>query len=270
VKGSVSLFGFLSAFLLFLNLGGRLGLASPYVPLLGFLAAAFLAAFIAVEARTARPLLDLGLFRNRLFAFSTLSAGLQPACTATAIFLAPYYLTEGLGYSGAAVGVFMAVLALPHVLFAPLSGKLSDRLGPRLPATFAMGLACVALWSLSRLGNHPHGVAVGVALLLVGASIGIFLPPNNSAIMGSVPKDTLGSASALLSTARQIGSSSGIAIAGALFSTRQVHHLGRLAAEGAVASAERVAAVASFSDTLLVGVGIGVLGLLTSSLRGSE
>lgn len=269
--GALSLFGCLSTFLLYLNQGGRLGFCHLYVPALGAASLVFLFLFLYAERRAAEPLIDLRLFARRSFSLALISASLQPGCTGLAIFLLPFYMTGGLGYSDAGVGVFMSALAIPHLFLSPASGKLSDRVGSRILATCGMIIAFGALFFLRSLGYHPTTVSVGVGVGLLGAALGVFLPPNNSCVMGSVPRDMLGAAAAVLTTARQIGSSSGVAVASALFAARQAQHLGSFLERGlGAAAARRTATVLSFQDALAVGLVVGGVGILTSMSGGMK
>jgi hypothetical protein len=95
------------------------------------------------------------------------------------------------------------------------------------------------------------------------------MPPNNSAIIGSVPRDKLGTASSIAVTTRQFGASSGFAVAGALFSSRQIHLLDRFSHMGVdLLAAKRMASIASFQGIMLVGCVIASIGILTSLVRG--
>lgn len=268
VAGAASLFGCLSALMLFLSLSGRWGMGSP--PVLGLAATTvlFLALFILAERRAVQPIMDIGLFRKRLFSAAIASGGLQTASTATGIFLIPFYLSA-LGYSGALVGLFIAILAVPVMVLSPISGRISDRIGSTFLAAFGMAVIFAALLFLGRLGPAPSYFAIGAIVVVLGSGMGIFQPPNNSAVMGSVPKEMLGTASAVVMTVRNIGSSSAMAMAGALFSSYEAQHLARLSATiKDTRAAARLAASASLHDTLVIALVIAAIGCLTSLVRG--
>jgi EmrB/QacA subfamily drug resistance transporter len=271
IRGTVSLFGLLSCMLLYLSFGGKWGFAGSPAITLAALTIIFLFAFLHAEKRASHPVIDTTLFKERLFAAATLSATIYSLSSIAAVFLVPFYLMEGLGFSGSVVGVYMGMLAIPVLLIAPISGRLSDKIGSRSLSALGMFVNCLALYCLSRLGGEPTYIDVGICTVLVGCGMGIFMSPNNSAIIGSVPKDMLGTASAIAATARQIGVSSGIAIAGAIYSTHQVYRLTRSLDKGIdLASAKKVAVITGFHDALMVGLGIGIVGILTCLVRGSH
>jgi MFS family permease len=269
IAGSASLFGFLSSLLLFLNFGGKRGFATPIVLLLGCFATVLFVFFIVSEKKAPQPIIELSFFKKRLFTFATMTAGLQSTAAAFIIFLVPFFLMEGLGSSGSVVGIFMALLAVPFLLIAPVSGRLSDKIGSTFLSTLGVCVFCVALFLLTRLGEHPTYLGIGIAVTLSGVGMAIFQPPNNSAVIGSVPRSMLGTASSITMTARQVGASSGIAVAGALFSANKAEILGRLSHMGIdPATAKKMASITGYQETILVGLIIASIGIFTSLIRG--
>jgi EmrB/QacA subfamily drug resistance transporter len=269
IAGSVSLFGFLSSLLLFLTFGGKGGFMTPLVLFLGCLAIILLTFFLISEKKAPQPIIELNFFKKRLFTFAVITAGLMSTVAAFIIFLVPFFLMEGLGSSGSVAGIFMALLAIPLMVLSPVSGRLSDKMGPAFLSTLGVILFCISLFLLSRLGEHPTYLSIGIAITLSGVGMAIFTPPNNSAIMGSVPRSMLGTASSIAMTARQVGASSGIAVTGALFSSNQADILGRLLHTGIdLPTAKKMASVAGYQETILVGIAIACVGVPTSLVRG--
>jgi EmrB/QacA subfamily drug resistance transporter len=272
VAGAAMLFGFLSSLMFFLNYAGLLGITRPSVLALGATSTAFLIAFLFIEMTCEQPIIDLDLFRKRLFTAAVFSGGLQTASTGAAIFLIPFYLSAALGYSSSAVGLFIALLATPLLVVSPISGKLSDRIGSRFLAALGISVLLVAFFGLSHLGINPAYWQLTVAVGLVGTGMAIFQPPNNSAVIGSVSREDLGTASAVVSTVRNIGSSTAIALGSAAFSSHQAYHVGRLThLRGGLDSPaliKKLAAAASFHDTLTIALVAGTAAFVMSLIRG--
>jgi fucose permease len=109
----------------------------------------------------------------------------------------------------------------------------------------------VGAFLLSRLNQETTILLFILAALPIGAGIGIFQSPNNSAIMGSVPRERLGIASSLLSVTRALGQVIGIAILGAVWAARVMFHEGSFLPEGAT-TASTAAQVAGLHDTFLL------------------
>jgi EmrB/QacA subfamily drug resistance transporter len=263
--GAISLFGCLTAALLFLNLAGRWSLFSP--PSLALFASALvmLAIFLRFEKKSAQPIVELALFRNPALTGAALTSGIHASVVVGSVFLLPFYLTGALGYSASMVGLFFSMLPVPFLLLSPLAGRMSDMIGPKFLSALGVALACVALFFLGRLGNGPTPLAIALCVCLIGTSYGVFIAPTNSRIMNSVPRDRFGTASGIIATTRQVGSSTGIAVAGALFASRLAfysHHVadGRLAPH----AIKKTAVTGAFQDTLLLAAVFGALGIITA------
>jgi EmrB/QacA subfamily drug resistance transporter len=219
VAGALTFMVGLVALLLGLNQGHALGWASPPILALLALAGLVLATFVVIERRVPYPMLDLGLFRRRLFSAAAASAVLNFICVYGILFLLPFYLIQGRDLTPAQAGLLLTVQPLVMIVVAPLSGTLSDRIGSRLPATLGMAILAVALFLLSRLGPHSSVSDVVVPLAIAGLGTGIFISPNNSALMGSAPRHQQGIAAGILATARNVGMMLGVGLVGAIFTT---------------------------------------------------
>jgi EmrB/QacA subfamily drug resistance transporter len=270
LSGATSLFSFLTSFLLFLSFGSKWGFRSPVVLVTAAFSLCSLLWFLIAENRTPEPILRLGLFRRRLFASATASGFFNGCGASMMTFLVPFYLVQGLGFSGSAVGLTMALVAAPLLILSPVTGRLSDRIGTTVPCTFGMVLVSGGLFLLSRPIAHPSYTAIAAGVALVGVGTALFLPPNNSAVVGSVPKEMLALASGVAIATRQVGVSGGVAVAGGLFGSYQLYHVARLTAGGMESSvAQRLGSVAGFGDALLIGAILSSAGIITSLIRGS-
>jgi EmrB/QacA subfamily drug resistance transporter len=216
-----------------------------------------MAVFLRHETATPSPMLDLQLFRRRLFSAAIASAVLNYIGAFTTVFLMPFYLIAGRGLSPSQAGVILIAMPLCMMVTSPVSGTMSDRIGSRLPATLGMLVQTAGLVALSRIGLETPIAYVVAGLVVVGLGIGLFSSPNTSAALGTVPAERRGVASGVLGTARNVGMMLGIALAGAVLSTVSLG-----VSEGA-GSAVGVAVQAAF----LVAAGSTGLGALASFVR---
>lgn len=185
------------------------------------------AVFIQIERQARSPLFDLSLLKNATFASSILASFLFFVCLSPVQILMPFYLENVLNFTPQRAGVLMSAVPITILVVAPISGRLSDRLGSQGLSLLGSTLAAVALWAMaglfgSGLSIRPElseAAAFGF-LILVGAAVGLFQSPNNSAIMSSVPTSKVGLASALLATVRNLGLVSGTGLATSLVSWR--------------------------------------------------
>ncbi len=195
----------------------RLGLASLRIELYLLLAAVLLGLFIITELRVRYPLVDLTMFRDFTFSAGNLTGMLSYYVLFAVMFLIPFYLERVVGYSVVLTGGLLTPIPLAMAVAAPWAGSVSDRRGPRLMTTTGMLLCALACFLLMLLGESSHlAVLVGI-LIMLGAGIGLFTPPNNSAIMGAAPRDKLSVAGGLLNMMRSLGLIFGVDVSGLIF-----------------------------------------------------
>jgi EmrB/QacA subfamily drug resistance transporter len=255
----------LGALLMGLNQGEAWGWTSA--PVLGLLAGAliFLGIFIYFEKRVSHPMLDLSLFRRLPFSLTTASAVINYIGVFTSIFLMPYYLIQGRGFSAAQAGLILTAQPVIMAIIAPISGTLSDRIGTRLPTALGMAVLSGGLYFLSRLTAQSGTGMIMLALAVVGLGTGAFISPNNSALMGSAPKSRQGIAAGILATARNFGMVLGVGIAGAIFTTVLSHGSPGLGNAGTASQNGMI--FSALSVSFMAAAVITILGVLTCMYR---
>jgi EmrB/QacA subfamily drug resistance transporter len=256
--GALTFIAGLVALLLGLNRGHDWGWVSPGVLALLAAAGVLLAVFVQIELRRANPMLDLSLFRQRLFSAAVLSAVLNYICLYSIVFLMPFYLIQGRDLGADRAGLLLTAQPIVMAIAAPLSGMLSDRMGSRLLSTLGMTILAGGLFLLSRLGPQSPPGQVVAALGVVGLGTGSFISPNSSALMGSAPRHRQGIAAGVLATARNVGMVLGVGLAGAILTTVMAQGNNSTAALFRGVSAGFVAAV-----------GVAILGVVASAVRGA-
>ena len=259
--GAITFLLGLGSLLLGLNQGEQWGWGSiPIVALFSF-AIVMLIIFQYVERHTAQPMLDLSLFRQLSFSMTTASAVINYIGVYSSIFLMPYFLIQGRGFSAAQAGLILTAQPVIMAIIAPISGTLSDRIGTRLPAVLGMAVLSVGLFAISRLGAGSSILSIMAALAIVGLGTGAFISPNNSALMGSAPKSRQGIAAGILATARNFGMVLGVGVAGAIYTTVLGHT--------ALGSANNSGATifTALSASFLVASIITLLGVFTGLVR---
>jgi MFS family permease len=171
--------------------------------LAGLIAAAF---FIRWEMRSSNPVLNMNLFRqNTVFAFSNLAALINYCATFAVGFLVSLYLQYFKGLSPQKAGLILIAQPVMMAVFSPLTGRLSDRIEPRLLASAGMAVSVLGLLLLSFLGPATGLGFIFAALLVLGFGFALFSSPNTNAVMSSVERRFYGVASATLGTMRMTG-----------------------------------------------------------------
>jgi EmrB/QacA subfamily drug resistance transporter len=211
--------GSLSLLLLLLLVNRLQGPGSSGMTFLLLLAViASVAAFIRLENRIPEPMLNLGLFRSMTFSLASISALLNFMSQYIMVFLTPFYLQRVLHFAPNHLGIVMTSFPLAVMAVAPFSGALSDRIGTSILACIGAGLCALSLFLMSHLPPVAGAWDVVWRVAVFGLGTGIFQSPNNSAVMGSAPKQHLGIASGILATVRTVGMVMGIAAGGMVLS----------------------------------------------------
>jgi len=248
--------------LLAINQAGSLGLLSPFVAAAIGTTALALPVLIILERRANSPVIQLNLFKSRVFSSGVTAQFFAQMAHGGWNFLAPFLLITGMGYSASIAGLILLPFHTIRLVLSPISGVLSDRFGTRLTSLVGHLTLLCGLIVLTTLETDAPIWRYLVVITIGGAGLSIFLPANNSAIMGFVPQDSLSSASGFLATSRSMGNAMGMALAAAVYS--RALGSGGLG-EVITASTEAVNAV---SQGLTVVATVSAIGLVAIILRG--
>jgi EmrB/QacA subfamily drug resistance transporter len=224
-----------------------------------------LVGFVLWERRAAAPMIDLKLFRNPGFSLSLVAALASFLALSFNFLLIPYYLQNVLGFDPQRTGLTMIASPVVLALAAPISGRLSDRFGARWLGVAGLGLASIGLFSMTTLSETSTQLGVIARLMLIGVGIGLFQSPNNSTIMGSVPRTALGVAGSLQAVMRTLGQTTGIAIAGAVWAALVISAAGRSYAP--LTSAPPYALVSGLHGAMILAGVIAALGIVPALVR---
>ncbi|WP_420211169.1 MFS transporter [Burkholderia aenigmatica] len=193
-----------------------LGFAHPVVAG-GFALAALAAlAFVAVEARTATPMLPLSLFRHRTFSAAVLFGICVNFTYYGTVFVLALYLQRARGESALQAGLAFLPLTGGFLLSNLASGRVVARHGPRAPMLAGALVAALGYGSLHFIDASTPLAVLLVPFLLIPSGMGFAVPAMTTAVLASVAPERAGIASAVLNTARQAGGAMGVAAFGAL------------------------------------------------------
>ena len=218
--GAVLLMVFTSSFILVFNQGWEKGWDSLYVQGLTFMAVSSFCAFVWKERKMVEPLIDLSLFKHTTLSLVLTSSFFYYSMIIANSFLMPFYLQQVLNYQPFQVGLITFPLFLTVMLVAPVSGRLSDRIGSRIPMMAGIIIASVAFILYARLDGNCTLLDILWRQVLLGAGTGLFSSPNHNAVMGMAPRDKAGVVSSLLALFRNLGFSFGVAVASSTVAAR--------------------------------------------------
>jgi len=210
IPGVIIIFVALGTLILGLNM-----LTSP-TPVNGIAAlvisAIFWGLFYIRERKTAEPLINLKLFKNRAFTLQNVNVTLTQIGLAGVMILMPFFLEMVKFVPTDNAGTILLALPIGMILTSPIAGRISDVIGTKKPIILGFVVSALALFLLSTLGSHSSIGHVEIYLFLLGAGTGFAYAPLNSAVMGEAPVKDRGSTSGLIKMMSNLGSSLGVAL----------------------------------------------------------
>jgi EmrB/QacA subfamily drug resistance transporter len=185
--------------------GGLSGWDDPMVIASLLVAALLLPLFVLIEHRGKAPMLDLTIFRNRLFAAATAAAFVNGLSRFALMFIFVFYFQGAQGDDPILAGLKLAPMALGMLVASPLAGIWADRHGSRALAALGMVVTAVGLALMTTLeAGTPYWQAL-IWLALVGIGSGMFMSPNTAAMMGTVPTQRRGVAAGARTVVQNTG-----------------------------------------------------------------
>ncbi|TKK89464.1 MFS transporter [Herbidospora galbida] len=184
------------------------------------LAAVAFATFLVIESRSRQPMIDLRLFRSRVFSGGLLSMGMWAFGVFGIYFFTAIYLQSALGFSPTEAGAGFVPMALLMAAVAVFSPQLARRIGTGPSVAAGLALMVVAMAGLSNTGVGSTYLDLLPWFLIFGAGGGMLVPLTD-VIIGAVPADRAGVASGTLNVSREVFGLLGITILGAILNARQ-------------------------------------------------
>jgi EmrB/QacA subfamily drug resistance transporter len=213
----------------------RSGWTSPQTLVAIVLAVVSLVVLLRYEPRRTDPLLDLRFFRSVPFSGATVIAVCAFGAYAGFLFLNTLYLQDVRGLSALMAGVCTLPVAVLALVLAPISGRLVAARGPRLPLLLAGSLLLIGALTLVPLSADESYPRLILSYVIFAAGFGLVNAPITNTAVSGMPREQAGVAAAVASTSRQVGSTLGVAIVGAVLTAQLVGpiHTGFVAASHA-------------------------------------
>jgi len=224
---------------------------SPFVVLAGLVGLAALVAFPLIEMRVTSPLVPLSIFKSRQFSGANATTFVVYAALGVALFLVVVELQTVLGYSALQAGTATLPITVLMLFLSPRAGRLSQRIGPRIPMTIGPLIVAAGLVLLAGIGpgtTYFTGILPG--LVVFGLGLSLTVAPLTAAVMGSVQENHVGVGSGVNNAVARVASLLAVAVLPAL------------------AGLETASAGVQFSDgvsrALYISAALAVLGAINS------
>ena len=236
--------------------------------LLASVFAATLVGFVVHERRARDPVVNLALFRIRMFTFSVLSLTIIATTTSVLMLLLPFYMQDVLHQSASFMGVLFLSAPVFTITLAPIIGRLTDRIGPRLPTSIGVLMTMAAFGVGTSLRIDSHWAVPAVLMALTGLGQGFFNTANQTALIASVPREYRGFATGMVQMSFGLGSLLGTSLGSVLLTMMFRYASG---APDAAPSAEDPASfVFAIRATYGVCLLLTVVALIASVMRGAR
>ncbi len=200
--------------------GETMKYTNPFILACFFIAIVSFIIFIFVEKRTEDPMLDLNIFKSKLFSISIFCAFIVFIATSSVGIIQPFYLQYTMKFSPEMTGLLMMAYPVIISVTAPSSGTLSDKIGSELLTFLGLLIISIGLFLMVFLNEHTPVVIFLAIVVVMAFGAGLFQSPNNSLIMSTVEKDKLGIAGSVNALIRNLGMSVGTAMSTAILYSR--------------------------------------------------
>lgn len=212
IKGTILFM--VSVILLFIsiNFAQNLGYTNVIIVTSFILSIILFIIFIEVEKKCDHPMLDIKIFKNKLFSLSIFCGFTSFVSIGAVNIILPFYYQDVLSLSPSTAGLMMTVSPIILAVVAPASGYLSDKIGSEKISALGLSILSIGIFLLIILNINTPLAIVGVLVGILSLGSGIFQSPNNSLIMSTVEKNELGVAGSVNGLIRNLGTTTGIAI----------------------------------------------------------
>jgi len=190
------------------------------------LAASLLVAFVVRERRTAHPMLDVSLFRDRRFSAASGAVTITFFALFGFIFLVTQYFQFVRGYGALSTGARILPVAISIAVASVVGAALAPRIGTKIVVTFGLVLFGLSfLWISTTAVDTSYARAIVPQMVMMGLGIGLVSTPATESILLVLPPARAGVGSAVNDATRELGGTLGVAVVGSLFASVFGSHL---------------------------------------------
>lgn len=200
------------------------GWHEPYILACAAIALVAFAVFITAELTVKDPLLDLRLLLNHNFGISNIILIIFSIGMFGSTFLMPVYLQNSLGYTALQAGSVFLPVGIVQGIIAPISGRISDKINPKLPIFAGVILLSLSFYLNSKLSFLTELHSIMISLYIRGVAMGLMFTALSTVSLLEISREKMAQASAITNSIRQLGGSLGVALLATLLTTRASFH----------------------------------------------
>ncbi|AEY65001.1 MFS transporter [Clostridium sp. BNL1100] len=212
IKGAILfLISIISLFAALLS-GEQIGFLKPIILASFAVAIISFILFIKMEGRVESPLLQLNIFKNKLFSLSILCGFLLFVCMNCSNIIMPFYFQDIIKMSPWLTGIYLMSYPLILLVVSPVSGFLSDKIGSEMLTFVGLAIFSAGCFLMATINQTFSPVKIILFISLMAIGNGMFQSPNNSLIMSTVPRSRLGIAGSINALVRNLGLVIGVSV----------------------------------------------------------
>ncbi len=213
--------------------------------------AVFLISFVLWERRSSHPVIDLGMFKVPIFDLTLVVIGATVVVQFGILVFLPLQLETIRGLTAFKVGTMLVPMAVAGAITFPLGGRLTDRIGPRLPVVTGAILLSVSAFILSRLGVDSPTSTIEIAVICQGLGFGLAMMPNSVTGLNALPNRFVAQATAVRQLNVRVMASFGVAVLATVLAMQTGQSPSAEAAQGAYNTVFLIAAVCAAVGAVL-------------------
>jgi EmrB/QacA subfamily drug resistance transporter len=228
--GSFDAWGFITSalglfcMLFALSQGSDWGWTSFRIVMLFYIAFSFLLLFVYHELTTPFPLLELRVFKYATFSIGNMMMMMLNVVMFAGIYYITYYLQTVRGLGAFHAGIIMLPPALVSAFMLPISGRMFDRLGPKIPVGGGLLVLGVMTYFLTKMDVMTPVYHIVIWNMLRCVGIGMAMMPMQTAIMSQLPQSLVGRGSAITNIVSRVSSSLGLAALTVFVTNQMTNH----------------------------------------------
>jgi DHA2 family multidrug resistance protein len=226
--GAASMTVFLTFLLLALACGNSSwntdGWHSQFIITCFVIAAIAFVLFLYIDLTVENPIIELKIFKDFNFSMGNIVFFIFSFGMFGSTFLLPLYLQSSLGYTALQAGMFFLPVGIIQAFLSPVTGIMSDRINPKIPAFIGLAVLGIGLILQMFLSLDSSNLQIMLPMLLRGVGMGMIFSPLSAVSLSRIPPQKLAQASGLFNILRQVGGSFGVAVMGAILSHQAVIH----------------------------------------------
>jgi len=200
------------------------GWHAPYILLCAAIAVIALAVFITAELVAEDPIIDLRLISNHNFGLALIILIFFSIGMFGSTFLFPVYLQNSMGYTALEAGSVFIPVGIIQGFIAPISGRISDKVNPKIPIIIGILLMAFSFYLNSKLSYLSEMKSIMVSLYIRGFGMGLTFTALNTVALLEIPREKMAQASGISNSIRQLGGSLGVALLATMLTTRTIYH----------------------------------------------